>query len=389
MSTPTITPSGWYPDPSGRHQYRYWDGKGWSSQVSDGGRTATDSALRSATSRADAPTPHPLATPAAAITPPGWPQPATQHSETATPSPQRPLPSPQQPPVFQGPTQEQVAMSKPPPAPVAARAGRNRWLVPVIAVLVVIAVIAGLLIWAPWVSKVPMTPAALRAQSPTATSVVVRWALPTTGPVVDHYLIRRDGVQVGSVTGKVTSYQDNGLNPATAYRYSVVAVSGTVRSLPSSALVAKTLTPPISEARLQGSWTVDMKYLTGGAGGHPVGDTETDTWALAPRCTSGPCDVWVSGELSGTTFTMNLTRAGAVYTGTTTAQIFTCGTTAPMAPMQNTLTVQVTVGSARGNHQAWAATSWAGTMKIDSPYTEPDATHYCPASTDTATLTGH
>ena len=382
MSTPTMTPSGWYPDPSGRHEYRYWDGRGWSSQVSDSGDTATDTELRPATSRADAPRPHPLATPAAAIPPPAWPQSATPHSESATPA--SPVP-----PDVQGPSQEQAATSKPPPAPVVARAGRNRWLVPVIAIVAVLAVIAGLLIWAPWVSKVPTTPAALRAQSPTATSVVVGWAVPTTGPVVDHYLIRRDGVQVGSVPGKVTSYQDKGLDPATAYRYNVVAVSGAVRSLPSSALVAKTLTPPISEARLQGSWTVDMKYLTGGAGGHPVGDTETDTWALAPKCTAGPCDVWVSGELSGTAFTMNLTRAGGVYAGSTTAQIFTCGTTAPMAPMQNTLTVQITVGTAKGNHQVWAATSWAGTMKIDSPYTAPDATHYCPASTDTATLTGH
>ncbi|HWD24627.1 MAG TPA: DUF2510 domain-containing protein [Acidimicrobiales bacterium] len=26
---------GWYPDPSGRHERRYWDGKGWTSLVED------------------------------------------------------------------------------------------------------------------------------------------------------------------------------------------------------------------------------------------------------------------------------------------------------------------------------------------------------------------
>jgi putative membrane protein len=34
-------PSGWYPDPSGRHQLRYWRGE-WTEQVSDGGTVAVD-----------------------------------------------------------------------------------------------------------------------------------------------------------------------------------------------------------------------------------------------------------------------------------------------------------------------------------------------------------
>jgi Protein of unknown function (DUF2510) len=32
----------WYPDPSGRHQYRYWDGSDWTSQVSDDGVVTQD-----------------------------------------------------------------------------------------------------------------------------------------------------------------------------------------------------------------------------------------------------------------------------------------------------------------------------------------------------------
>lgn len=34
--------AGWYPDPSGRHELRYWDGKGWTSHVRDGANQATD-----------------------------------------------------------------------------------------------------------------------------------------------------------------------------------------------------------------------------------------------------------------------------------------------------------------------------------------------------------
>jgi putative membrane protein len=35
-------PSGWYPDPSGRHQQRYWSGSTWTERVSDGGVTTTE-----------------------------------------------------------------------------------------------------------------------------------------------------------------------------------------------------------------------------------------------------------------------------------------------------------------------------------------------------------
>ena len=35
-------PARWAPDPLGRHQYRYWDGTGWTEHVSDDGRVGTD-----------------------------------------------------------------------------------------------------------------------------------------------------------------------------------------------------------------------------------------------------------------------------------------------------------------------------------------------------------
>jgi Septum formation/Protein of unknown function (DUF2510) len=39
MSAPT---PGWNPDPSGRHEYRYWDGTNWTDDVSDNGVTSID-----------------------------------------------------------------------------------------------------------------------------------------------------------------------------------------------------------------------------------------------------------------------------------------------------------------------------------------------------------
>ena len=34
--------AGWHPDPSGRHQLRYWDGQAWTDSVSDNGQQSTD-----------------------------------------------------------------------------------------------------------------------------------------------------------------------------------------------------------------------------------------------------------------------------------------------------------------------------------------------------------
>jgi hypothetical protein len=33
---------GWYPDVTGRHELRYWDGRGWTANVADRGTRATD-----------------------------------------------------------------------------------------------------------------------------------------------------------------------------------------------------------------------------------------------------------------------------------------------------------------------------------------------------------
>lgn len=41
MTNPPPPPA-WHPDPTGRHQYRYWDGSAWTDHVSDNGGTAVD-----------------------------------------------------------------------------------------------------------------------------------------------------------------------------------------------------------------------------------------------------------------------------------------------------------------------------------------------------------
>jgi hypothetical protein len=56
MSSPE---PGWHPDPTTRHEYRYWDGRSWTDDVADRGVTATDPVDGSASpaSEPNAPTP--------------------------------------------------------------------------------------------------------------------------------------------------------------------------------------------------------------------------------------------------------------------------------------------------------------------------------------------
>ena len=42
QSAVPTTPAGWYPDPSGRFEMRYWDGNGWTEHVARGGQQFTD-----------------------------------------------------------------------------------------------------------------------------------------------------------------------------------------------------------------------------------------------------------------------------------------------------------------------------------------------------------
>jgi hypothetical protein len=161
------------------------------------------------------------------------------------PQPQ-PQPSQQQPPPWPA--------SPPPSGPTRSGRRRKTWIIALSAV-VVVGLVVGLIVWAPW-HKVPVAPAAVNVRSPTATSVLVSWAPSKGGATVDHYLILRDGRQVGSVAASHTSYTDNGLAPGTAHQYTIIAASGTQRSSPSRAIRVTTLAPsPVGLAVGQETWT--------------------------------------------------------------------------------------------------------------------------------------
>jgi Protein of unknown function (DUF2510) len=48
-------PAAWHPDPSGRHQLRWWGGERWTDQVSDDGRITTDPPVQQSVAADEAP----------------------------------------------------------------------------------------------------------------------------------------------------------------------------------------------------------------------------------------------------------------------------------------------------------------------------------------------
>ena len=40
---PVAGVAGWHPDPTHRHEFRYWDGRGWTDRISDRGNEGVDS----------------------------------------------------------------------------------------------------------------------------------------------------------------------------------------------------------------------------------------------------------------------------------------------------------------------------------------------------------
>jgi hypothetical protein len=245
--------------------------------------------------------------------------------------------------------------------------------------VILLALVAGVVIWAPWRKPPLLQPTGLAAGARTTGSVAFHWAGPATGPSPDKYLILHDGKVIGSVPGTVTRFHSTGLAPDTAYQYRVAAVRGGKRSALSPVLTVNTKSPPVSAARWQGRWTVNIRIIKGADALRGKGAKGwTEAWQASPSCPAGPCSVQLTGGLNRQTFKATLTRTGAVYTGTTTAEVFRCGKQADSVPIKSTLTIRVTVTTAQPVNRAWLAGTWTGQMEISSPYTSA-STFYCNA----------
>ncbi len=87
----------------------------------------------------------------------------------------------------------------------------------------------------------PTTPDGLAATSVSHDEVVLGWAASLDDVGVDHYVVSRDGVEVGTTTE--TSFTDDTVNPGTMYGYTVVAVDAAGKAFPSSDILEVTIVP--------------------------------------------------------------------------------------------------------------------------------------------------
>jgi Fibronectin type III domain len=130
----------------------------------------------------------------------------------------------------------------PPPPPPTSR--RPKWLFPAIGGVVLVALIAGLLVWQPW-NPSPNAPASLSGTSPTGTTVTLSWPAAKGGATAADYLIfQPNGTQVGEVPASQTTWTGTGLTPGTKYQYEVKTDGGGKDSGPSPIATVTTLAPP-------------------------------------------------------------------------------------------------------------------------------------------------
>ena len=278
-------------------------------------------------------------------------------------------------------TSHEPAIGQAPPTVAPRR--RRRWLVVLLAAVVVLGLAAGLVVWAPWTPPPVLRPTGLVAGPSTANSITFHWSRPRTGPLPDKYLIIGMDTAAGSVPGTVTSYRQKRLTPASVYQYRVVAVRGSKRSFQSALLTVRTLTPPVSQARLQGSWSVYARSIGPAPPGRRSGYM---TWNLSPACAAGACDVMLHGKDGPFSFKGKLTRKGAAYTGRAVTH-FRCGSAGNSIPYPVTLEIRIHPTKATGENVAWVATSFAGHLVLAYQYASNSA-FFCPAATVNGVVTG-
>jgi hypothetical protein len=160
-----------------------------------------------------------------------------------------------------------------------------------------------------------------------------------------------------------TRLVDDGVEPASSYRYSVVGVGADGTRTAPATVTVDTGSPPIADARLEGRFGMQMHItsqsgLTSGASG---GGT---AFVYDPVCGgTAACDVeWSRQGASGGG---RLSRDGASYRGTVHAP-FLIGSCHGGA-LSETLTFATRVTRASVIHGAWRATKIEGTLEESAP----------------------
>ena len=197
------------------------------------------------------------------------------------------------------------------------------------------------------------------------TSVSLAWDPPagTDPSAIHHYEVFRDGRRAGRPTRP--RFDAAGLMFGTRYRFWVVAVDEQGRASPRILRSVTTKVPPLTAARLSGSYAVTAS-VSADAGGRARFLSHPITWSLVPLCPDRACDVSFTATHrfgSGAVVTSGVLvwSGGATYTGTWVGSF---GSTCARRRLQavSTLTITMRATSARVVGGLWVASGVGGSI---------------------------
>ena len=394
--------AGWYPDPSGAHRYRYWDGHAWTSTVSEGMQDA-----QAATPPPLPPQPPPLPQLLPPVVPRSTRRPRRRLIATtvivgvlllsgaaaATMTLLRPEPGPRDLAaiVVRSNTVDLTWMAPPgPPVDlfVLSRDGQDvatlenttryedRDLSPRTGYHYTVRAVRSGTSTAPSAELVVRTPpwgaSELHDVGTSSTSARFGWEPPIDGPP-DEYVVQRDGIDLATIEGSATSYTDTTAPSGRYLHYTVLAVREGMRSDPSAPVELHTVDRLVADARLDGAWDVSITVTENHGTRLRTGQTTAATWSFSPACSGGSCDLTVDGTLTDLPFTVKLTRRGARYTGSLKTPASRCA----QKVVTDTLTFSLTVTEGDLAPGYWAAADWSARVSVLMPYTAI-GNRYCP-----------
>lgn len=197
------------------------------------------------------------------------------------------------------------------------------------------------------------------------TTVSLAWDPParTEPSSIHHYEVFRDGKRMGRPTRP--RFDVVGLTFGMRYRFWVVAVDPDGRASPRILRPITTKLPPVSSARLSGTYTVTASVSPAGAGrvrfvSHPI------TWSLVPQCPDRACDVAFTATHRFGTGTV-VTSGVLAWSGATTYRatwVGSFGSTCVERRLEpvSTLTITVRPTSGRVVGGLWVASGIGGAI---------------------------
>jgi len=195
-------------------------------------------------------------------------------------------------------------------------------------------------------------------------SVALSWSPPAAGGPVTSYLVFRDGRQVEELGSGELGYVDRDVVAGEKRSYSIQAVGDEGSGPMSLPLTTRLPLPPLSSARLSGTYRVELTVLRvdllsryEGIRNPSAGDSATQEWSLRANCleTQGACAVRVG-------FGGNLLsrRGGITYIGQIPAQAG-CGP----ETVHSTTTLTLRVADAAMADGVFMATTFEGRSETD------------------------